>query len=262
MKGLEWLARVGPSPLDPWRYAMGWSEVAARNHARRLEREGWLERCPMTRGRGSLFLATRKGILVLGLRLIAVTTPAPTWWPHDGACAWTAAWLTVRGRTYLGPVEILDDPEWSAQLHWLDCHSFKRSWHRPDLVGFMSDRAIAIEVELAPKSKPRLDAILQLHLGWIVARKTDAVIYICGDKEGCRRIERAGERIGLNQADRRFRIELLDTIKEQTLASYEQKRVDVAGHPSAGLELRDRMVSLRGDRHGRRDDVRPRRDVP
>jgi len=150
---------------------MGWSEVAARNHARRLEREGWLERCPMTRGRGSLFLATRKGILVLGLRLIAVTTPAPTWWPHDGACAWTAAWLTVRGRTYLGPVEILDDPEWSAQLHWLDCHSFKRSWHRPDLVGFMSDRAIAIEVELAPKSKPRLDAILQLHLGWIVARK-------------------------------------------------------------------------------------------
>ena len=63
MKGLEWLARVGPSPLDPWRYAMGWSEVAARNHARRLERKGWLERCPMTRGQGSLFLATRKGIL-------------------------------------------------------------------------------------------------------------------------------------------------------------------------------------------------------
>jgi hypothetical protein len=34
MKGLEWLARVGPSPLDPWRYSMGWSEVAARNHIR------------------------------------------------------------------------------------------------------------------------------------------------------------------------------------------------------------------------------------
>ena len=44
MKGLEWLARVGRSPLDPWRYAMGWSEVAARHHARRLEREGRIER--------------------------------------------------------------------------------------------------------------------------------------------------------------------------------------------------------------------------
>jgi hypothetical protein len=44
--------------------------------------------------------------------------------------------------------------------------------------------AIAFEVELAPKSKPRLNAILQLHLGWIVARKTHAVIYICGDQEG------------------------------------------------------------------------------
>jgi len=212
--------------LDPWRYAMGWSEVAARNHARRLEREGWLVRCPMTRGQGSLFLATRNGILVLGLRLIAARTPAPTWWTHDSACAWTAAWLTVRGRTYLGPVEILDDPEWSAQLHWLDCHSFKRSWHRPDLVGFLSDTAIAIEVELAPKSKRRLDAILQLHLSWIVGRKTGAVIYICGDQEGCQRVERAGERIGLYRVARRVRIELLDTIKEQTLASYEQKRVD------------------------------------
>ena len=124
--------------------------------------------------------------------------------------------------------EILDDPEWSAELAWLDRHSFKHSWHRPDLVGFLSDRAIAIEVELAPKSKPRLDAILQLHQGWIVSRRTDAVIYICGDQEGRRRVERAGERIGLHRADRRFRIELLDTIKAQTLASCKQKRVDQA----------------------------------
>lgn len=76
MKGLAWLARVGPSPLDPWRYAMGWSEVAARSHARRLEREGWLERCPMMRGHGSLFLATRRGVAVLGLPLTAGRAPA------------------------------------------------------------------------------------------------------------------------------------------------------------------------------------------
>ncbi len=226
MKGLEWLARVGPSPLDPWRYAMDWSEVAARNHARRLEREGWLERCPMVRGQGSLFLATRKGIRVLGLALTAASTPAPTTWAHDSACAWTAAWLTLRGRTYLGPREILDDPKWAGKLDWLDRHSLKRSGHRPDLVGFLSDKAIAFEVELAPKSKARLNAILQLHLGWIVARKTHAVIYIRGDEEGFRRIERAGERLGLYTSTGHLRIELLDTIKEQSHASYEQKRSD------------------------------------
>jgi hypothetical protein len=65
MKGLSWLARVGRAPLDAWRCAMGWSEVAARNHARRLGR--WLERYPMTRGHGSLFVATRTGVAVLGL---------------------------------------------------------------------------------------------------------------------------------------------------------------------------------------------------
>src|ERR1700722_7542930 len=204
MAGLRWLARCGPSPLDPWRYAMGWSEVAARNHARRLEREGWLQRCPMVGGQGSLFLATRKGILVLGLPLTAATTPAPTTWAHDSACAWTAAWLTARGRTYLGPREILDDPDWAGKLDWLDSHSFKQSGHRPVLVGFLSGSAIAIEVDLAPKSKPRLNAILRLHVDWIVARKTHAVIYICGDQEGCRRIERAGERIGLYSSDGRF----------------------------------------------------------
>ncbi len=62
----------------------------------------------MTRGQGSLCLATRKGIQVLGLRLIAAATPAPTWRAHDSAGALTAAWLTLRGRTYLGPREIFD----------------------------------------------------------------------------------------------------------------------------------------------------------
>jgi hypothetical protein len=45
---------------------MGWSEVAARNHALRLEPEGWLGREPMLRGEGSLFFATRKGVRLDG----------------------------------------------------------------------------------------------------------------------------------------------------------------------------------------------------
>jgi hypothetical protein len=195
MAGLRWLARCGPSPLDPWRYAMGWSEVAARSHARRLEREGWLERSPMTWGDGSLFLATRKGVLMLGVPVVAASTPAPTWWAHDSACAWTAAWLTVRGRTFLGQREVLSRPEWSGQLHWQDRNSFKRSGHRPDLVALRDSSTFAIEVELAGKSRPRLDAILKLHDDWILGGKIGGVIYICGNENGQRQVERSAQRV-------------------------------------------------------------------
>jgi hypothetical protein len=224
MRGLEWLARVGPSPLDPWRYAMGWSEVAARNHARRLEREGWLERCPMVRGDGSLFFAARKGVMVLGVPLIGCNAPAPTWWAHDSGCAWTAAWLTVRGRKFLGPRELLNRPEWSGQLNWLDRHSFKRSGHRPDLVAQRETARFAIEVELAAKSKSRLDAILKPHLHWIISGKATAAVYVCGDDESRKRIERAGQRVGLYPSSKSLQIRMLDTIKAQTIAAFETAR--------------------------------------
>jgi hypothetical protein len=218
MEGLAWLARVGPSPLDPWRHAMGWSEVAARHHARRLEKEGWLARCPMTRGQGSLFLATRTGVQMVRLPLVAASPPAPTWWAHHSGCAWAAAYLTVRGRDFLGPRELLGDPYWSGDLYWVDRHSSKRSGHHPDLVGMLGEGHIGIEVELAPKSRVRLAAILRLHHAWALARKTDATIYICGDQSGAERIHRVAYENALVDRDgsRWLNIRLLETLKEQT----------------------------------------------
>ena len=93
LAGLAWLARVGPAPVEAWRSAMGWSVSVAGSHARRLERAGWLARHRMTRGQGSLLAATRRGVRMSGLAVSAPATPAPTWWAHDCACAWTAAWL-------------------------------------------------------------------------------------------------------------------------------------------------------------------------
>jgi hypothetical protein len=87
-------------------------------------------------------------------------------------------------------------------------------------VAFVSDEAIPIEVELANKSKPRLDAILGLHRSWITARKAAAVIYVCGDEEGCRRIDRAARRVGLLPSNGIFRIELLAAIQQQTHTKY------------------------------------------
>ena len=157
MAGLEWLARVGPVPLDAWRCAMGWSEVAARSHARRLEQKGWLARYPMRRGDGSLFVATRAGVAVAGVPVRAPGVPAPTWWAHHCGVAWMAAWLTARKREFLGSCEVNAWETWAGEISWQDHRRFYESRHRPDLVGIRPDgRPVAVEVELAPKSIARL----------------------------------------------------------------------------------------------------------
>lgn len=51
-----------------------------------------------------------------------------------------------------------------------------------------------------------------------------AIIYVCGVHEACKRIERAGKRVGLYESTGHLRIETLGTIKMQTLAGYEQAR--------------------------------------
>jgi hypothetical protein len=185
---------VGPSPLDPWRYAMGWSATVARSHARRLEELRWLERRPMVRGEGSLFFATRRGVDFLHLPVSPASPPAPTWWAHNSACAWVAAWYTLRSRSFLGPRELLNSSEWFGTLEWMDRDSLAQSGHRPDLIGSGPAGTVAFEVELAPKSKPRLEAILRLHEEWLFAGKSKTVAYVCGDKRGIQRIKAAAGR--------------------------------------------------------------------
>jgi hypothetical protein len=69
------------------------------------------------------------------------------------------------------------------------------------------------------------------HQAWITAHKASGIVYICGDQKGSRRIERAGERVGLYLSDKYLRIELLDTIKAQTAAAFETARA--AAEPKA-----------------------------
>ncbi len=73
----------------------------------------------MTRGLGSLLVATDRGVRVAEVAVSDAARPAPTWWAHDSACAWTAAWLSVRGRDRRGPREILADPQLQGQLEWM-----------------------------------------------------------------------------------------------------------------------------------------------
>ena len=215
MAGLAWLVRVGPAPVDAWRCAMGWCVSVAGSHARRLERQGWLERHRMTRGRGSLLVATRRGVRMSGLGVGAAAAPAPTWWDHDCACAWTAAWLSVRGREWRGPREVLAEPELKGELEWLTGTGWRRSGHRPDLAVVMGTGTVAIEVELQRKADKRLRAILGLYARWLTERRITGLIYVCRDDAVAKRIRELGPAVGL--PDGALRLELLSTVQAEAI---------------------------------------------
>jgi hypothetical protein len=207
---------------------MGWSEVAARSHARRLEQKGWLARYPMRRGDGSLFVPTRVGVAVADVPVRAPGEPAPTWWAHHCGVAWMAAWLTLRRREFIGSRELLAWDTWSDEIFWSDHKGHHESRHRPDLVGMRPDRRpVAVEVELAPKSVARLRGILYRHAVWRAAGKTNGVYYICGDEDGRERVKKAANTGNSFTADTLgLTVELLHTIREQAIEMRE-------AHPSA-----------------------------
>jgi len=198
--------------------------AAVPHRARRLESEGWLGRVPLLWGQGSMFYVTKLGVRVLGTGLGAQPAPQPNWWPHNSACAWTAAWLTVRERRFLGEPEIRHSGEWAERLIWYDSRGWKKSGHRPDLIAWAPNEDVyAVEVELARKSKARLNAILSLHNNWMLHGTLRALLYIVGDKDAARRI-RIGMQRNLFLTEGRVRIELLDTIKQETIEGFEAKR--------------------------------------
>jgi hypothetical protein len=219
IQGLRWLARVGPSPMDAWACAMGWGLRAAQSHSQRLEREGWLQRYAMTRGNGSLLVATDRGIRVGELELNAAPRPTPTWWAHDCACAWTAAWLTVRRADWRGPREVLADPNLVGKLEWQTGTGWRRATHRPDLVLSIPNGAVVVEVELRRKSNKRLAAVLSLYRSWLVDSKIAGVVYVCGNTSLAERVKRFSTDAGIPRHAARF--ELLDDVQAQALTGAE-----------------------------------------
>ena len=200
---------------------MGWSAPTARSHVVRLIRAGYIDRTTTTHGGESLQFATRHGVKMTELDTAHVALPpAPTTWSHHAACAWTAAWLTVRGRTMLGPRELLTSDDWLAEVQWLERHGVRRRGHRPDLVGGVGvgGPLLPIEVELAVKSTRRLRAILALHAEWITAGKARAVIYVCATGHVAERVAHEARGVGLSSEQTTLRIELLDTIRGAAIA--------------------------------------------
>jgi hypothetical protein len=223
--GLRWLAGVGPSPVEAWGVAMGWADSTTFSHASRLIAAGLAASCATRRGGGSLLYATRSGVEASGgFAPPLLAEPAPSTWAHLEACAWTAAWLTARGRHVVGTRELLFEDAWRGELEWLERDGLRRRAHRPDLAAALTADGplLPIEVELASKSLTRLRAILALHAGWIAARKTAAVIYVCGPVKLADRIQREAAAFGLSPDRKTLRVELLDTVRAAARAARSQ----------------------------------------
>ena len=160
-------------------------------------------------GRARCWSVTRAGVQMTGLEVRPAHGPAPTWWAHWRACAWTAAWLECRGREWLGQREVLELEQWSGQARWSDRRGRQVARHRPDLVARGST---PVEVELARKSDSRMGGLMTMYGGWVAAGRIPGVMYVVGSERTRERIARIAGEHELN-----VRIELLETIVEEAL---------------------------------------------
>jgi hypothetical protein len=215
LAGLEWLVRVGVAPMEAWACAMGWGGRVARSHASRLEREGWLERHPMIRGQGSLLAATRRGVRMAGLPVSAPAAPDPASWAHDSGCAWTAAWMGLRGaREWCCPREVLTDPDLKRTVIWSTRSDLRRSGHRPDLMLHALPGVLAVEVALQRKSASRTDGIASMYRAWVSEGGIAGVLYVCADAKLADHVSAHAAQAGMPHGHGLW-IELLDDIRQQ-----------------------------------------------
>ena len=229
MEGLRWLARIGPCPLDAWRSAMNWSEVAARSHARRLESRGWLARQAMVRGDGCLFWATRSGTAEARVPARPIRRVTPAMWHQHCATAWMASWLKLRGHDVLGPRELLELPRWAAEIRWHDYGGTHITTHRPDLIAITQNGArVPIEIKLTRQTTAGLRAVLFQYAGWYHAGMSGGPLYVCATDHDSELIRKHARHVGLTEGDGGLRIELAGAIKRQALEMFRERRTATA----------------------------------
>jgi len=221
LEGLEWLARVGASPLEPWGLVMGWGRTVAYDHARRLTAAGLVRMVRMTRGDGSLVVLTAAG--AARARYPASWAPrsvAPSTWAHASACAWVSAWLQLRGHHWWSEREIAEDAFWRRDVRYRDRRGTARVTHRADLGLQIAGRPAAIEVELQRKTRARLIGILSMY-----AEHTDGddaplygVLYVCDRADVADAVRRAAIDAGLHAPALSFRTlqEVLEQVRAAT----------------------------------------------
>jgi len=200
LEGLEWLARVGASPLEPWGLVMGWRRAAAYDHARRLAAAGLVRTVRMTQGDGSLFIATAAGAARVGYPASrAVRSIGPSNWAHATVCSWVSTWLQLRGHSWWSDREIAGDAFWQRSVRYRDHRGTARVPHRPDLAVELTAGPAAIEVEVQRKPRARLLAILRMYAESIGEDDDPlaGLLYVCDRIDIAEAVRRAAWDAGL-----------------------------------------------------------------
>jgi hypothetical protein len=185
---------------------LGTSQTAATTRLNKLARAGHVRRRPAFPGEPRWYQITSNGLGVIGSRLPPPRVDLRAY-AHDVGVAWL--WLAARGGAF-GP---LDEVVGERRLRSLDAsrdpdaeplavrlggfgpHGRERL-HYPDLVVRTPDgRRIALELELALKSRVRLETILG---GYGADPRFDGVAYLVESPAVARSVQAAARRLGIS----------------------------------------------------------------
>ena len=183
----------------------GTSAAAATTRLNKLADAGLLNRQPPFPGEPGSYRITRTGLAQVGSRLMAPRVDVRAY-EHDVGVAWL--WLSARSGTF-GPLrEIIserrmrsldgardrDADPLAVRLGGFGPHG-REKLHYPDLVLRTNDgRRIALELELTPKSRTRLETILA---GYGADPRFDGVVYLVDRPAVARSVQAAARRVGI-----------------------------------------------------------------
>ncbi len=181
------------------------STVAATTRLNKLANAGLVKRHPAFPGEPRWYRITRNGLAAIGSSLPPPRVDLRTY-AHDVGVAWL--WLAARGGTF-GPLQEIfgerrlrsldasrepDAEPLAVRLGGFGPHGRVRL-HYPDLVLRTADgRRVALELELTPKSRTRLETILA---GYGADPRFAGVVYLVQSPSIARSVHVAARRLGI-----------------------------------------------------------------
>ena len=193
---------------------LGTSTAAATTRLNKLAAAGMLKRQPAFPGEPPWYQITSGGLAIIGSSLPAPRVDLRTY-EHDVGVAWL--WLAARGGTFGPPEQILGerrlrshdgsrDPDaepLGVRIGGFGPHG-REKLHYPDLILRTADgRRIALELELTPKSRTRLETIVG---GYGADPRFDGAVYLVDRPAVARSVQSAARRLGISELVRIQRV--------------------------------------------------------
>ena len=184
---------------------LGVSRSAAQSRLRALAENGYVERRQIFSGQPACCRIMRPGLGAIGSDLRPPRVDLAGY-QHDIGLGWL--WLAAKAGAF-GPVEGLssersmrsldarrgtDGPRFGVGLG-AGGRDGVQQLHYPDLLLKTDGKLVAVELELSPKGRGRLD---QIMLGYAGEPRIDAVLYLVRDRGLGRRIETAARKHGIS----------------------------------------------------------------